>query len=168
MKLELTNQLQTIIRGIRFIVFDFDGVFTNNMVYLNEYGEEMVRCSRGDGMGIDLLKELPIQLAVITKEKNPVASFRCKKLKLKCLQGIQDKAPEMERLLKSHGCDFDSAAYVGNDINDLGCLEKVRFPIIVADAHLSLLEKPFYRTSHKGGKGAIREVADLFCTVFNS
>ena len=76
------------LRKIRLVVFDFDGVFTDNSVYTDEKGHESVRCSRFDGIGLARLRTLGIDAFVLSTETNPVVSARCRKLKLPCLQGL--------------------------------------------------------------------------------
>ena len=82
---------------IRTIVFDFDGIFTNNKVYLSSDGEEIIKCSRGDGLGIVLLKKFiqkkkwDVDFFILSKESNSVVALRAKKLKVPCYQAIDDK-----------------------------------------------------------------------------
>ena len=71
-------------RKIRLVAFDFDGVFTDNMVYVFENGSEAVRCFRSDGIGLQKLKQLGIETAIISTESNPVVSARARKLKIRC------------------------------------------------------------------------------------
>jgi YrbI family 3-deoxy-D-manno-octulosonate 8-phosphate phosphatase len=150
---------------IRLVVFDFDGVFTDNTVYVSEDGRETVRCWRSDGLGLAKLPPLGIQALVISTEVNPVVGARCRKLKLACLQGCPDKAEALERLAREKGLSSEElgtlVAYVGNDINDLGCLKMVGMPVVVNDAHPDVLPLARYRTRAPGGRGAVREVCDL-------
>ena len=85
------ERAKVLLRDVKLLVFDFDGVMTDNRVLVFEDGREAVLCSRGDGMGLDLLKKSGLPLAVISKEVNPVVSARCRKLKIPCEQGIDDK-----------------------------------------------------------------------------
>ena len=73
------------------IFFDFDGVFTNNYVYVSEDGSESVRCSRQDGIGLSKLKALKIDLYVVSSETNPVVRKRCSKLEIETHHGVLDK-----------------------------------------------------------------------------
>ena len=85
------------IKEVHTIIFDFDGVFTNNKVYLNQDGSESIVCDKSDSLGLDIFRnfikinKLDIEMFVLSKEKNSVVSSRCKKLKLKCFSGINDK-----------------------------------------------------------------------------
>ena len=150
------------IAAVRFIVFDFDGVFTDNHVYVAQDGTEMVRCWRGDGLGLKAVAKLGIKLAVISTEVNPVVSARTRKLALECIQGCNDKLAALDELGLRHGVARSQTAFVGNDINDRACLEAVRLPIVVQDAHEDVIPLARYRTTAPGGRGAVREVCDLF------
>ena len=143
------------------VVFDFDGVMTDNSALLLEDGTEGVIVNRGDGAGIELLRSTGVPLLVITKETNPVALRRCEKLGLPCLAQILDKWPVLEAWLAERGIDPASVVYVGNDRNDVECLERVGCGVAVADAHASALAAADLVLSRPGGGGAVRELADL-------
>ena len=154
--------MQEILSKIRLVAFDFDGVFTDNMVYVFEDGSEAVRCSRGDGMGLQRLKRLGIETVIISTETNPVVSARARKLKMRCVQQCEDKRAELEKIIQEMGISLAEVAFVGNDVNDCACLECVGMPIVVQDAHPDVIPLALYRTKRKGGHGAVREVCDLF------
>lgn len=154
--------LISIVRRVRLIAFDFDGVFTDNCVYVFEDGREAVRCNRSDGLGLAKLFEMGLKSIVISKETNPVVSARCRKLGLPCIQSCDDKRSELERILEEQGLSLSDAAFMGNDVNDISCLEIVGLPIVVKDAHPDVIPFAKYRTCLKGGYGAVREVCDMF------
>jgi 3-deoxy-D-manno-octulosonate 8-phosphate phosphatase (KDO 8-P phosphatase) len=156
------ERLDSLIRNVRLIAFDFDGVFTDNAVYVDEKGRELVRCWRSDGLGLKKLKSLDIRAVIISTEKNPVVSRRAAKLKVECIQGVEDKERTLSEIARKEGIDFGQIAYVGNDINDLACLRAVGLPIVVEDAHPAVVPFAKYRTRIKGGNGAVREICDLF------
>ena len=159
---KITNNTRKVIRKIRLVAFDFDGVFTDNMVYVFEDGTEAVRCSRGDGIGLQKLKRLGIDTIIISTESNPVVSARARKLKIRCVQDCADKRKTLEDIAQETGISLAEVAFVGNDINDLACLKCVALPIVVADAHRDVVPLALYRTQNPGGYGAVREVCDLF------
>jgi len=132
------------------------------MVYVFEDGSEAVRCTRSDGIGLQKLKRAGIETAIISTEANPVVSARARKLKIRCVQNCHDKRSVLEDLTDEFKIDFDQVAFVGNDINDLACLECVGLPIVVQDAHPDVLAVALYRTKRAGGHGAVREICDLF------
>jgi len=157
-----TNSIEKVIRKIRLIGFDFDGVFTDNMVYVSEDGSEAVRCSRGDGIGLQKLKHLGIEAVIISTESNPVVSARARKLQIRCVQDCADKHKALERIAEEIGVSLAEVAFVGNDINDLPCLTCVALPIVVQDAHPDVIPPALYQTKNPGGYGAVREICDLF------
>src|SRR5262249_33757677 len=117
------------------VVFDFDGVFTDNSVYVCEDGREWVRCSRGDGMGITLLKATGIAILVLSSESNPVVTARCRKLGIECIQAASDKCATLKRSLEERGIAASETVFVGNDVNDIECLTLAGCGVVVADAH---------------------------------
>ena len=156
------HSIDEIIRRIRLVAFDFDGVFTNNMVYVFEDGREAVRCFRSDGIGLHKLKKLGIETVIISTEANPVVSARAHKLKIRCIQDCQNKRAALEDIAHDQGIGLGEVAFVGNDVNDLPCLECVALPIVVQDAHQDVVSTARYQTKNPGGHGAVREVCDLF------
>ncbi len=147
--------------NVRLLVLDFDGVMTDNRVLVDQEGREGVYCSRGDGFGIALLRETSVEVFVLSAEENPVVSARCKKLGIEVVQGCKRKLDKLKALLEDRGLSSSQVAYVGNDLNDLECMEWVGVPIAVANAEPALHEKGFWITTRVGGDGAVREVCDL-------
>ena len=156
------------IRKIRLVVFDFDGVFTDNMVYVFADGTESVRCFRSDGIGLAKLKRLGIETVIISTETNPIVAVRSKKLGIHCVHGCDDKCEALDKIIGEKGLSLEEVAYVGNDVNDEPCLSCVGLPIVVQDAHADVLSYALYRTKTPGGHGAVREVCDLFERVLAS
>ena len=159
--------MKDLLAKIRLVAFDFDGVFTDNMVYVLEDGTEAVRCFRSDGLGLQKLEQLGIETAIISTEANPVVSARARKLKIRCVQDCRDKRAALESIAKESGISLTEVAFVGNDINDLPCLECVALPIVVQDAHPDVVSTARYQTKNPGGHGAVREVCDLFERVLS-
>ena len=153
--------LEELLRRIRLIVFDFDGVFTDNAVYVFEDGREAVRCWRGDGLGLRRLRLHGIDACILSTETNPVVTQRANKLGLPCVQGVPDKLVSLRALAGERGIGLSDVAFMGNDVNDRGCLAEVGVPIVVADAHPAVTPLALYRTKRRGGYGAVREVCDL-------
>ncbi len=151
--------------AVRLVVFDFDGVFTDNTVYVAEDGTESVRCWRGDGLGLAAVQRLGLQVLILSTEVNPVVTARSRKLRVECVQGCEDKRARLEAIVRERGLTLEQVAYVGNDVNDLGCLEAVGLPVVVSDAHPSVLSAARLRTERPGGRGAVREVCDLLVAV---
>ncbi len=154
--------IDEIIRRIRLIAFDFDGVFTDNMVFVFQDGTEAVRCFRSDGIGLQKLKKFGIETVIISTEANPVVSARARKLKIRCIQDCQDKLAVLNDIAQEKNLTLGEVAFVGNDINDLPCLASVALPIVVQDAYQDVISIALYQTRRPGGHGAVREVCDLF------
>ena len=146
---------------ISALVMDFDGVFTNNSVIVNQDGSEAVVCDRADGLGISRLKQTGIPILVLSTEENPVVTARCKKLGLNCLQGIQNKKEALKQWTELNNMALTNTIFIGNDINDLECLKMVGCSVAVADAQPEVKRASKLILTRLGGKGAIRELTDL-------
>lgn len=143
------------------LVLDFDGVVTDDRVYVLQDGTEAVACTRGDGLGVTLLRRAGFPVLILSSEENPVVGARARKLKVEFVQGARDKRAELERLFRERGIDPANAVYVGNDVNDVGCLELCGCGLAVADAHPAAKKAALGVLSHAGGRGAVREAAEL-------
>jgi 3-deoxy-D-manno-octulosonate 8-phosphate phosphatase (KDO 8-P phosphatase) len=150
---------------IKAVFFDFDGVFTDNLVLTDQFENEYVRCCRSDGLGLKRLNELNVKNIIISTEKNPVVKARAKKLGIECIQGVEDKSEVINNYCNENNLSLDLVAFVGNDINDISALKIVGFPIAVSDAYEEILPFVKFITIKKGGNGAVREICDL---IFNS
>ena len=147
---------------IRLLVLDFDGVLTDNRVIVHQDGSEAVTCDRGDGLGIERLRAAGrVEVVVLSKETNPVVAARCRKLKVPCAHGHDDKLPQLEVMAAERGLDASRVAYVGNDVNDLEAMAWCGVAIAVADAYPPVLAAADLVTHWPGGHGAVREVCDL-------
>jgi len=146
---------------VDLLILDFDGVLTDNRVWTDKDGREMVATSRSDGIGLEALRKAGVDVVVISKETNPVVAARCRKLNLPFVQGIQDKGPALTRLLEERGVDSARAVYIGNDANDLPCFPLVGWAVAVADAWPDVIRQADYVLSRPGGHGAVRELCDL-------
>ena len=143
------------------LVLDFDGVFTDNKVIVFQDGREAVVCNRGDGWGLGQLNELGVPTLVLSTEENPVVQARCDKLGIACIHGLEDKLAALMSWLEAKKIDASQVVYVGNDANDLACLEAVGCGVVVSDAHPQAQAAARIVLSRPGGHGAIRELCDL-------
>ena len=157
--------LKKLVPRVRLVVFDFDGVLTDNTVIVTQDGSEAVRCWRSDGLGLSALRAQGVNLLIMSMETNPVVSARAAKLKIECMSGVADKGTALSEVMRQRGFAPDQVAYVGNDVNDLPCLRMVGLPIVVRDAHPSVLRAAKWRTRALGGRGAVREICDTFVEV---
>jgi N-acylneuraminate cytidylyltransferase len=143
------------------VIFDFDGVFTDNRVIVHEDGGEAVLCNRGDGLGISLLKKTGCQILVLSKEKNPVVQKRTEKLGIPCVYGIDNKKAYLLTWLKERDIDPGNVIFLGNDITDIECIEFVGCGAAVADANERVKNASRLILDNNGGHGAVRELCDM-------
>ena len=134
-KLASGNQSGSDLSRIKAIAFDFDGVFTDNRVYVMQNGEEAVLCDRSDGMGVSMLRKAGVPMVIISTEKNPVVAARGAKIQIEVLQDIEDKLPTLDKWANDQGLTLADIAFVGNDINDVECLSGAGLGVVVADAY---------------------------------
>ena len=149
------------LKKIKLIGFDFDGVFTDAKVILNQEGVEAIVCSRRDSLGLNYIRKQGMKCAVISMEPNPVIAKRCEKLKLECLTG-SEKLPMLKQLLKREHLSPGQVAYVGDDLNDLECMKYAGVAFTVADAADECKRVADYVTTRKSGDHAVREICNLF------
>lgn len=143
------------------LVMDFDGVLTDNRVVVFSDGNEAVLCSRADGMGVDRLKARGLPMLILSTERNPVVEMRARKLGIPCIAGSRDKRPALDTWLGEQRVARKDCVYVGNDVNDLACMEHVGCGVAVADAHPAVLSAASIVLTEPGGHGALRELTDL-------
>ena len=165
---ESHRRRESLPKHVAAVVFDFDGVFTDNRVFVFQNGDEGVACDRSDGWGLGQLRAGGVRLLVLSTEANPVVSARCRKLGIPCLQNQGNKLEALTAWLTEHAIDRSEVVYVGNDVNDLSCLEAVACPVTVADAHPDARAAARIVLSKPGGRGAIREVCDLILTRYTA
>lgn len=143
------------------VVTDFDGVHTDDAAFVSQNGDEGVRVSRSDGMGVALLRRAGVPQLILSTETNPVVTARAAKLRVDVRQGIDDKAAELRAWADAVGVPLSRIAYLGNDVNDLACLELAGWPVAVRDAHPLVLAAARTVLGSAGGEGAVRELAEL-------
>lgn len=160
----ISNEL---LSAVKLVAFDFDGVFTDNTVYVSQDGIESVRCWRSDGLGLSRLHSIGVKTFIISTEANPVVTARSKKLKMSCKQGIEDKAATILQTCIELGIEPEHTMFVGNDINDIPAFKSIGLPIAVADAYPEVYPYVLFRTEKSGGFGAVREVCDLIFQARN-
>ncbi len=151
----------TSLAGIQLVISDFDGVMTDDRVLVFDDGREGVVCSRADGLACGLLRAAGIETVVVSTERNPVVSARARKLAIEVVQDCPDKAAAVRALLAERSLERAHAAYIGNDVNDLGAFDEVAVRIAPCDAHATVRARADVVTRAAGGTGVLREVADL-------
>lgn len=149
------------LRLVDFVIFDFDGVFTDNTVLVSSEGIEAVRCWRSDGLGLARLRSIGVGMMIVSTEANQVVSKRAAKLDIECRQAIEDKADCVRTICAERQIPLDRIAFVGNDINDIPALEIAGLSVVVADAYPEALAHADLHLTKPGGYGAVREFCDL-------
>ena len=152
------------IEDIDVFVFDFDGVLTNNLVYLNQEGVESVACSRADGLAFDVLRKLNKPAYILSTEKNTVVSARAKKLNIPAIQGVVDKVETIKKLAADNNYSLNNILYVGNDLNDYLVIQLCGYSVCPADSHPKIKGVSSVILSTNGGDGIVRELLE---EVFN-
>jgi N-acylneuraminate cytidylyltransferase len=142
------------------VVTDFDGVHTDDTANIDDGGRESVRVSRSDGMGVSLLRRHGIPVLILSTEANPVVAARGRKLQVEVQQGVADKAAALRSWADAAGIPLSRIAYLGNDVNDLACLELVGWPVAVPGSHPLVLAAARAVVDRPGGDGAVRDLAD--------
>lgn len=159
--------LEKIAGKIKLVIFDFDGVFTDNRVLVFQDGKEAVFCNRGDGWGIGILKKIGIKPVVISTEANRVVTARCRKLKIDCIQNCEDKLKALKEEARKLRVSLKEVAYLGNDVNDSECLKAVGLSACVINSHPDIFRLCKYVTENAGGFGAVREFCDFITGAKN-
>jgi YrbI family 3-deoxy-D-manno-octulosonate 8-phosphate phosphatase len=144
---------------IKLIVYDFDGVMTDNHVYVSQDGTEMAMCHRGDGLGVGIIRDMGIEQVIISTEVNPIVAKRAEKLKLPVVHKVKNKAQALKDYCAEKGIVLENVMYIGNDTNDLEAMKLAGIKGAPADAEPEILKAARWISAKKGGDGVIRELA---------
>ena len=155
------------IDNIDAFIFDFDGVLTNNHVYLNEHGEEFVSCNRSDGLAFDVLRKLKKPTFIVSTEKNLVVTARAKKLNVSVIQAVEKKTECVKDLAKRESFNLDKILYVGNDLNDYEVMQLCGLSVCPIDSHPKIKAIANITLTSNGGNGVVRELLEeILCLDF--
>jgi len=148
---------------IELLVLDFDGVVTDNRVWTDDQGREMVAALRSDSLRLVDLREAEVAVVILSSEANPVVMARARKMGVEAIHGvgIHEKGRALRELLEARSIDRSRVVYAGNDLNDLPCFAIAGWAVAVADAYPEVLRAADYVTSKPGGFGAVREICDI-------
>lgn len=148
---------------VELIICDFDGVITDNRVWVNQDGTESVAAYRSDSLRVKELRSTGIEVMILSSEMNRVVAARAKKMGVEAIHGvgIREKGMVMREVLQQKKIDPQNVIYVGNDLNDLPCFEIAGWSVAVADAYPEVLRAADFVLSKAGGHGAFRELCDL-------
>jgi len=167
-----TSELEMVIPGkmkrplpekIDLIISDFDGVITDNRVWVDQHGTEFVAAYRSDSIGVQALRAMGIDVMILSSEPNRVVEARARKMGVQVIHGvgIHDKGRVMREVLEQKNIKAENVIYIGNDLNDLPCFEITGWSVAVADAYPEVTRAADFVLSKAGGHGALRELCDL-------
>lgn len=149
-------------RLVRVAIFDVDGVLSDGGLHYAETGDAMKTFDVRDGMGMKLLQDAGVELAIITSRRAGSVRQRAADLGIRHIQqGVADKYAAFEALLAELGLKPAQAAFLGDDLVDLPVLKQCGFAVTVADAPAVLKRHADYVTRAKGGHGAAREFCEI-------
>ena len=147
---------------LELIIYDFDGVMTNNKVIVDQNGIESVVCSRDDGWGVRMIRDvLRIEQCILTSETNGVVIYRANKIELPIIPGVLDKVSVIKEILEEKHIDPKEVLYVGNGLNDLAAMAEVGYKMCPADAHPEVQKICCEVFKAKGGDGVVLELYEL-------
>lgn len=147
---------------IKMIVSDFDGIFTDSTVYILNDATKIKKVSYKDLMGISLAVKNGLKVAIVSGEKSPEIDYIAERFGLVDIyQDIRLKAPILQDIMSKYGYSDDEIAYIGDDVNDIGCLQQVKYAITVNDANYKLKQLEHIQIAQApAGYGVFREVVD--------
>lgn len=147
---------------IRVLVLDVDGVLTEGAIHVGPEGELFKSFNVRDGLGIKLLQRAGIEVCILTGRTSAMVAHRAAELGLKRVeQGRLEKFPALKKMLTEAGVALEETAYMGDDLPDLPCLMRVGLAATPADGNPDLEPYIHWRSAHAGGRGAVRELAEL-------
>ena len=153
---------------IKLFITDVDGVLTDGSLILGNNGEEFKSFNSQDGMGIKLLQKNDIKVAIITGRSSKIVENRAEELDIKeVYQGIDDKIKTFNNLLDKYSLNSNEVSYIGDDLNDLPVLNEVGLSFTVSNGVDKVKENVDYVTEKSGGRGAVREAAEIILDIKN-
>ena len=148
-------------RTIKMVITDFDGIVTDNCVYIDEDGKMSRKINFRDVMGFSILHKNGYKLVIVSGEKNKAIDIIAEKFEVETHQGIRKKLEVVEKIVETHKLSDDEWVYIGDDINDYESLCRAKFAVTVPNAVKKIREIPNIQiTEAQSGDGAFREVAD--------
>lgn len=157
-----SSSLKNKCKKIKLVLTDVDGVLTDGGMYYSEKGEILKKFNTRDGMAVELLRNVGIEVIFITREKSKIVLARAKKLKLKgVFIGIKNKESLIPEICKKYKIEKHNLAYIGDDVNDLLIMQQVGFSASPKNGISAVKKHSDYICKTIGGDGVLREIADL-------
>jgi 3-deoxy-D-manno-octulosonate 8-phosphate phosphatase (KDO 8-P phosphatase) len=149
------------LRNIRLLILDVDGVLTDGSVNYTADGTETKTFNVKDGLGLRLLMDHGVTVAIVTGRRSEALGHRCRDLGIELvLQGVQDKSRAFSAIVCEKGLTTDQVAVVGDDLPELPLMKAAGMAVAVADAHPLVIAAAHMVTSAGGGRGAVRQVCE--------
>jgi 3-deoxy-D-manno-octulosonate 8-phosphate phosphatase (KDO 8-P phosphatase) len=146
---------------IRLLALDVDGVLTDGRIYYGNNGEELKAFNIKDGLGIKLLQDCGVHVAIITGRESKIVARRARELGITdVIQGREDKLVALQELCRLHGLTPGDCAYMGDDLPDLGAIAAAGLGMTVADGSATVRAAADWCSSLPGGGGAVREACE--------
>jgi len=159
--LDKLNKFLSLAGSTKIIITDFDGVLTDNCVYVSEIGVESVKCSRSDGLAIKILKDSNYKIYIYSTETNPVVSARAAKLNIESIQSVENKKTFLSNWSKKNSIDLNKVIYVGNDLNDFGAMKLCGYKICPSNSHEEIKKIADLVLNTQGGDGVFMEILNI-------
>ena len=162
MDISIDAETMAMIKNIKLLILDVDGVMTDGRIVLDDLGNEEKNFDVRDGHGVKLLMRYGIDVIFLTGRKSKVVEYRAHDLGVKeCYQGAKNKLKKLQEILEWKALEEHCVAYMGDDLIDIPVLNRVGFSVAVVDACKEVRDAADYVTRQKGGKGAVREVCEI-------
>lgn len=156
------------IHKISLIVYDFDGVMTDNTVHVDQNGTESVVVNRSDGYAVARIRELGVKQIIISTEKNPVVVKRAEKLNIPVINGVDNKKTVLYQYCCENKINLSEVIYIGNDLNDYDAMKCVGYPCCPCDAEIEIRKISVWISSCNGGHGVIRDLFRKLCNKMSN
>ena len=164
------ENIENAAKRIRLLLMDCDGVMTDGSVYLSADGEAMKVFNAKDGYGLSVWNKSGRMSGVITgRGAEDILNRRASEVGMKYVRTrAKDKVSVLREIIEDADVSLEETAFIGDDLLDLPVLRLVGFPAAVADAVSEVREAALFVTEARGGRGAVRELIDLFASHWNS
>lgn len=162
----ISPEVRARIKKLKLLLLDVDGVLTDGRILVGNSGDELRSFDILDGFGLQLLRRAGIPHVIVTAKKSKGVSLRAREIKTALVfQNVSDKLAVLEKVAKRFKLKWDAIGFVGDDLIDLPLMRRVGFAATVPNAVGEIQEIAHYVTQRRGGRGAVREVADLILKV---
>ncbi len=158
----IEEELKACFKKVKLLLLDVDGVLTDGRIIYDSRGRDSKFFDVHDGLGVFVLHESGIKTILITAKSSKTISPRAKDMRVaEVFAGIFPKTAVLGKILKKYDVSLDEICFIGDDLVDLSLMRKVGLPVAVANASREIKDAALYITNRSGGRGAVREIAEL-------